>query len=38
MDTAPIIIRDFLNYILTIKGKSENTVQEYFYDLGSLDL
>lgn len=33
MDTAPIIIRDFLNYILTIKGKSENTVQEYFYDL-----
>ncbi len=33
MDTAPIIIRDFLNYMLTIKGKSENTIQEYFYDL-----
>jgi len=33
MDTAPMIIRDFLNYMETIKGKSKNTVQEYFYDL-----
>lgn len=33
MDNAPVIMRDFLNYMLTIKGKSENTVQEYFYDL-----
>jgi integrase/recombinase XerD len=33
MDTQPVIIRDFLNYMLTIKGKSENTILEYFYDL-----
>ena len=30
---APPIIRDFLNYMETIKGKSKNTVKEYFYDL-----
>jgi site-specific recombinase XerD len=29
----PIILRDFLNYLQTIKGKSTNTVQVYFYDL-----
>ena len=29
----PEILRDFLNYIYTIKWKSENTVQFYFYDL-----
>lgn len=27
------ILRDFLSYMLTIKGKSQNTVQVYFYDL-----
>lgn len=29
----PVIIRDFLNYLQTIRGKSINTVQVYFYDL-----
>ncbi len=29
----PLVLRDFLNYLLTIKGKSINTVQVYFYDL-----
>ena len=29
----PLILRDFLNYLQTIKGKSVNTVQVYFYDL-----
>lgn len=33
MDNAPIIMRDFLNYMETIKGKSKNTIKEYFYDL-----
>jgi len=29
----PEILRDFLNYLQTIRGKSINTVQVYFYDL-----
>lgn len=29
----PSILRDFLNYMQTIKGKSVNTIQVYFYDL-----
>lgn len=29
----PVVLRDFLNYLQTIKGKSTNTVQVYFYDL-----
>ena len=29
----PSVLADFLNYMLTIKGKSPNTVQVYFYDL-----
>ena len=29
----PFILRDFLNYLQTILGKSINTVQVYFYDL-----
>jgi integrase/recombinase XerD len=29
----PSLLRDFLNYMQTIKGKSANTVQVYFYDL-----
>jgi len=29
----PPVLRDFLNYLQTIKGKSVNTVQVYFYDL-----
>ena len=30
---APAILKDFLNYMQTIKGKSVNTVLAYFYDL-----
>ena len=30
---SPLILKDFLNYLETIKGKSKNTVNEYFYDL-----
>jgi site-specific recombinase XerD len=30
---APKVLRDFLNYIDTIKGKSKNTSKEYYYDL-----
>jgi site-specific recombinase XerD len=29
----PLVLNDFLNYLQTIKGKSPNTVQVYFYDL-----
>ncbi len=29
----PSYLRDFLNYLQTIKGKSKNTVQVYFYDI-----
>lgn len=29
----PSLLKDFLNYLQTIKGKSINTVQVYFYDL-----
>lgn len=29
----PIFLQDFLNYIKTIKGLSENTVHEYYYDM-----
>lgn len=29
----PLILKDFLSYMETIKGKSKNTVNEYFYDL-----
>lgn len=30
---APILLIDFLNYLHTIRGKSANTIQVYFYDL-----
>lgn len=33
IDEAPLILKDFLNYMETIKGKSKNTTKEYFYDL-----
>lgn len=33
MKDIPYILKDFLNYMETIKGKSKNTVQEYYYDL-----
>jgi site-specific recombinase XerD len=33
MTEAPLIIKDFLNYMETIKGKSKNTIKEYYYDL-----
>jgi len=29
----PSIVNDYLNYMLTIKGKSKNTVEAYGYDL-----
>jgi integrase/recombinase XerD len=29
----PLVLKDFLNYLQTIKGKSVNTIQVYFYDL-----
>jgi len=30
---APAIIKDFLSYMETIRGKSKNTIHEYYYDL-----
>lgn len=30
---VPRILRDYLNFLIVIKGKSENTVKEYYYDL-----
>lgn len=30
---VPQILRDYLNYMIVIKGKSQNTVREYYYDL-----
>ncbi|HHV28900.1 MAG TPA: tyrosine recombinase XerC [Clostridium sp.] len=32
-DEAPIVIKDFLSYMETIRGKSKNTIHEYYYDL-----
>ncbi len=33
MNDIPIILEDFLNYLDAIKGKSNNTIKEYYYDL-----
>lgn len=33
LEDAPVLVKDFLNYMQTIKGKSVNTVHVYFYDL-----
>ncbi|UZQ86819.1 tyrosine recombinase XerC [Thermoclostridium stercorarium] len=33
LEDAPVLLKDFLNYMQTIKGKSANTVQVYLYDL-----
>ena len=33
LSEAPQIIREFLGYLGTIKGKSEKTVEEYYLDL-----
>lgn len=33
MNEAPFIVKDFLSYMETIKGKSKNTTHEYYYDL-----
>ena len=33
LDDAPFYLRDFITYMETIKGKSSNTVDEYFFDL-----
>src|SRR6056297_2813228 len=30
---APPLLSNYLNYLKSIKGKSKNTIQEYFYDL-----
>lgn len=30
---CPVILDDYLNYLLTIKGRSNLTVKEYYYDL-----
>ena len=30
---VPDILRNYLNYMTVIKGRSENTVKEYYYDL-----
>ncbi len=30
---VPELLRDYLNYMTVIKGRSENTVKEYYYDL-----
>ena len=30
---APQVIRDFLSYMETIKGKAKNTMKEYYFDL-----
>lgn len=30
---VPRILREYLNYLTVIKGKSQNTVKEYYYDL-----
>ena len=30
---VPPILRNYLNFLTIIKGKSENTVREYYYDL-----
>ncbi|HOM01746.1 MAG TPA: tyrosine recombinase XerC [Acetivibrio sp.] len=32
-DEAPAVIKDFLSYMETIRGKSKNTIHEYYYDL-----
>ena len=32
-DDVPTYIREFLQYMLNIKGRSTNTVNEYYYDL-----
>jgi site-specific recombinase XerD len=32
-EDVPVFVRDFLSYMDTIKGKSINTVKEYYYDL-----
>lgn len=33
LDDSPFYLRDFITYMETIKGKSSNTVDEYFFDL-----
>ena len=33
IDDAPQIIKDYLFYMQTVKGKSQKTVDEYYIDL-----
>jgi len=30
---TPPLLSNYLNYLKSIKGKSQNTIKEYFYDL-----
>lgn len=32
-EKCPVFLKDYLIYMSVIKGKSENTIREYFYDL-----
>lgn len=32
-DDVPFFLNEFLNYMYTIKGKSKNTIQVYYYDI-----
>ena len=36
MENMPAILRDYLDYMETIKGKSPNTVKEYYFDLRTM--
>ena len=33
MENMPLLLEDYLNYMETIRGKSQNTVKEYYFDL-----
>ena len=33
MDNIPVIVKDYLEYMETIRGKSKKTIRGYFYDL-----
>ena len=33
LSEAPAVIREFLGYVGTVKGKSPHTVEEYYRDL-----
>jgi len=33
MEGMPLIINDYLDYLSSVKGKSQSTIKEYYYDL-----